>query len=53
LLVALHLCREAGRLAVHQVYRETLLGHRQRVPAYTITPVQRPPKKSPRKAARR
>lgn len=38
LLAALHACRKAGRLVVHQVYRETLLGRRARVPAYTITP---------------
>lgn len=41
MLAALHVCRQQGRLVVHQVYRDTLLGRRARVPAYTILPAKR------------
>lgn len=52
-LAALHAARRAGVLRIHRVYRETLLGHRQRVPAYTITPVAKPSKKPARRTARK
>lgn len=38
MLAALHVCRAQGRLVVHQVYRESLLGRRAPVPAYTVLP---------------
>jgi hypothetical protein len=41
MLAALHVCRSQGRLVVHQVSRETLLGRRTRVPAYTILPAKK------------
>ncbi len=41
MLSALRLCRAKGRLVVHSVWRESILGRRVRVPAYTITATKR------------
>ncbi len=45
LLAALRACHTAGRLVVHQVYRESILGRRSRVPAYTIAPARKSSRK--------
>ena len=41
-MAALHASRKAGRLVLHHVERVGIDGRRARVPAYTITPLDRP-----------